>query len=114
MLIALLKNGCFAEITLAAMIVTLVHVYVKSDFVESFVEATKINHELSIKEIGNFRFDVLQDAEVPEKFVLYEAYESESAAVAHKQTSHYAVWRDTVAPWMEKPRQGIKHTMLFP
>src|SRR5688572_26521648 len=96
------------------MIATIIHIYVKPAFVESFVQATKFNHEQSVKEIGNFRFDVLQDAEVPEKFVLYEVYESESAAVAHKQTRHYAAWRDAVAPWMEKPREGRKHTMLFP
>lgn len=96
------------------MIVTIVHVYVKPDFIEAFIAATKVNHELSIKEIGNFRFDVLQDTVDPGKFVLYEAYESESAAVAHKQTSHYAAWRDAVASWMEKPREGVKHNMLFP
>lgn len=96
------------------MIVTIVHIYVKPDFIEAFIEATKSNHELSIKEIGNFRFDVLQDTVDPGKFVLYEAYESESAAVAHKQTSHYAAWRDAVASWMEKPREGVKHNMLFP
>lgn len=96
------------------MIVTLVHVFVKQQFIDAFIEATRINHDASVKEPGNFRFDILQDAGNPGKFILYEAYESDDAVVAHKQTSHYAVWRDTVAPWMAQPREGVKHTLLFP
>jgi len=96
------------------MIATLVHVYVKPEFIKSFIEATRGNHENSIKERGNFRFDILQDAQDAAKFVLYEAYESEEAAAAHKETAHYAAWRDAVASWMAKPREGVKHSMLFP
>ena len=96
------------------MIATLVHVYVKGEFIKSFIEATRANHEKSIQEHGNFRFDILQDAQDPGKFVLYEAYESEQAAAAHKETAHYAAWRDVVASWMAKPREGVKHSMLFP
>lgn len=96
------------------MIVTLVHVYVKPEFIDQFIEITRANHEASVLETGNFRFDVLQDAQDPGKFVLYEAYASEAAAGAHKETAHYAKWRDTVASWMAKPREGIRHTMLFP
>lgn len=96
------------------MTVTFVHVYVKPEFIKSFIEATRLNHERSIKESGNFRFDILQDAQDPGKFVLYEAYESEQSVAAHKETQHYLSWRDTVAPWMAKPREGVKHTLLFP
>lgn len=96
------------------MVVTLVHVFVKPEFIKAFVEVTRENHEHSIKESGNFRFDILQDAQDPSKFVLYEVYESEKAAAAHKETAHYFKWRDTVASWMAKPREGVKHTLLFP
>ena len=96
------------------MIATLVYVQVKPEFLASFIEATGKNHQNSIKESGNIRFDILQDALDPCKFVLYEAYESEAAAAAHKETAHYAVWRDAVAAWMAKPREGVKHTILFP
>jgi autoinducer 2-degrading protein len=96
------------------MTVTLVHVYVKSEFVKAFIEATRENHENSVKEPGNLRFDILQDAQDPGKFVLYEAYQSEQAAAAHKETAHYLKWRDTVALWMAKPREGVKHVLLFP
>ena len=96
------------------MIATIVHVWVKPEFAADFVEATRRNHENSIKESGNLRFDVLQDAANPGKFVLYEVYATEAAAVAHKETQHYLAWRDTVAPWMERPREGVRHAMLFP
>lgn len=97
-----------------AMIVTIVHVYVKPEFIPQFIEATQRNHEHSINEPGNLRFDVLQDHNDPAKFVLYEAYATEVAVAAHKETPHYARWRDEVTPWMLKPREGIKHIMLFP
>jgi autoinducer 2-degrading protein len=96
------------------MTVTLVHVNVKPDYIRTFIEATRVNHELSVKEPGNLRFDILQDEKDPGKFVLYEAYESEQFAAAHKETAHYKVWRDTVAPWMSRPREGVKHRLLFP
>ena len=96
------------------MTVTFVHVHVKPEFVQLFIEATRLNHERSVAEAGNFRFDILQDSQDPGKFVLYEAYESDQAVAAHKLTSHYLTWRDTVAPWMAKPREGVKHTLLFP
>jgi autoinducer 2-degrading protein len=96
------------------MIATLVHVHVKPEFVEAFIEATRVNHENSIQEPGNLRFDILQDAQDTGKFILYEAYASEQNAIAHKETSHYFTWRDTVGPWMAQPREGIKHALLFP
>ena len=96
------------------MIVTLVHVWVKEDYIEDFREASIKNHRESIKEPGNLRFDVLQDANDPSKFVLYEAYESEEASAAHKETPHYLEWRETVAEWMAEPREGIAYKGLFP
>ena len=96
------------------MIVTLVYVQIKSEYVKGFIEATRENHESSVKENGNIRFDILQDSNDPTKFVLYEAYETEEAVIAHKETAHYLKWRDTVAMWMAKPREGVKHKLLFP
>lgn len=96
------------------MIVNIVHVYVKPEFVEDFILATKKNHEGSVKEKGNLRFDVLQSPDKTGRFVLYEAYESEEAAAKHKETAHYLEWRQKVASWMEKPREGFKHNILYP
>ena len=92
------------------MYVTLVHVQVKPDHVTDFIEATLANHEGSIREPANLRFDVLQSADDPTRFVLYEAFGDEAGAIAHKATSHYAVWRDTVADWMAEPRLGVRYS----
>jgi autoinducer 2-degrading protein len=96
------------------MHVTLVHVHVVPDEVEGFLDATRANHEGSIREPGCIRFDVLQSADDPTRFVLYEAYVDEAAARAHKETSHYADWRDAVAGWMAEPRRGDRYVGLFP
>jgi autoinducer 2-degrading protein len=96
------------------MIATLVYIQVKPEFLNAFKDATQKNHENSIKEKGNLRFDILQDAQDACKFVLYEAYKTEEAVAAHKTTEHYFTWRDTVSPWMAGPREGVKHLMLFP
>ncbi len=96
------------------MHVTLVHVVVKPDAVEAFVAATRANHEASVREPGNRRFDVLHSPDDPTRFILYEAYASAEDAAAHKQTPHYARWRDAVASMMAEPRQGVPMHGMFP
>jgi autoinducer 2-degrading protein len=96
------------------MHVTLVHVHVKPAHIDDFIEATRKNHQASISESGNRRFDVLQLAKDPSRFVLYEAYVSQDDAAAHKQTNHYLQWRETVADWMQSPREGIAYNGLYP
>lgn len=96
------------------MHVTLVNVHVKAEHINDFIEATRLNHEASIKEPGNRRFDILQASDEPGHFVLYEAYASADNALAHKDTSHYLSWRRTVAEWMAEPRQGVSYQGLFP
>jgi autoinducer 2-degrading protein len=96
------------------MHVTIVHLQVKPEHVEDFLEATRLNHEGSVREPGNRRFDVLQSADDPTRFALYEAYASAEDAAAHKSTAHYLKWRETVADWMAAPRQGVSYRGLFP
>lgn len=96
------------------MQVTIVHVHVKQQHIAEFIDATRKNHEASVQEPGNLRFDVIQSKDDQTRFVLYEAYASEEAVVAHKQTAHYLAWRDTVADWMAEPRRGVSYNGLFP
>lgn len=96
------------------MHVTLVHVTVKPENIDEFIVATRRNHEASVREPGNRRFDVLQSADDPGQFVLYEAYASAEDAAAHKQTAHYLAWREAVADWMAEPRRGVGYTGLYP
>lgn len=91
------------------MTVTIVYVSVLSEFIEDFKSATLKNKLQSVKEAGNLRFDVLQKEEDPSTFVLYEAYENKKFAAAHKETAHYLSWRETVAPMMANPREGVHY-----
>lgn len=96
------------------MIVTTVTVFVKSEHIDDFIAASIRNHEGSVQEPGNLRFDVLQAVDAPNRFLLYEAYQSEAAAAAHKKTSHYLAWKEAVAGWMDRPREGIPHQVIRP
>jgi autoinducer 2-degrading protein len=96
------------------MFVTCVTVYVKPEHIDDFIRATITNHNESVREPGNMRFDVLQCIDDPSRFLLYEAYETEAAAAGHKQTPHYLAWRETIADWMAKPRQGVAHQVIRP
>lgn len=96
------------------MHVTLVHVRVKSEHVDEFIQATHLNHLASVEEPGNLRFDVPQSPEDPSSFVLYEAYASARDAAAHKHPPHYLTWRDAVAGWMAELRRGAPYVGLFP
>lgn len=96
------------------MVVTCVHVNVKKENVQDFIQATKKNHDHSINESGNMRFDFLQSHENDTAFLLYEAYETKEAAAAHKETAHYMEWRDKVSNWMAIPRKGIQYKGIAP
>lgn len=96
------------------MIATVVHIWVKEGQQEAFIKASELNHCSSINEPGNIRFDVLQDANNPLKFSIYEVFENQEAVDFHKTTKHYKYWRDTVADMMAKSRESDKHIVLYP
>lgn len=96
------------------MIVTVVRIYIKEGYVENFIAATIENHNESIKEKGNLRFDVLQSKDDPYMFTLYEAYETDESSEAHKNTPHYSKWREIAFPLMAKPHKVVAHHVIAP
>ncbi len=96
------------------MLIVLVHVHVKPESVAAFRDASLENARNSVREPGIARFDVIQQNDDPNRFILVEVYRDEAAAAAHKETAHYAKWRDTVADMMAEPRKGVKYTNVFP
>ena len=96
------------------MAVRLVHIHVKPEHVEAFIEVTRRNHEGSVREPGNIRFDVLQAADDPTRFLLYEWYASDEAALAHRETPHFAAWVASVPDWLVEPRHADVYEALFP
>ncbi|MCS7338249.1 MAG: antibiotic biosynthesis monooxygenase [Verrucomicrobiae bacterium] len=96
------------------MLIVHVHAHVKPEYVEAFKAATLENARQSVCEPGVARFDVLQQADDPTRFILVEVYRTPDAPAKHKETAHYAKWRDTVAPMMAEPRTSVKFTNVFP
>ena len=91
-----------------------VFVHVKPGCEAAFEEATLVNARASLTEPGVARFDVVRQQDDPTRFVLVEVYRSPEAALAHKETAHYAAWRDTVAGMMAEPRSSVKYVNVHP
>ena len=93
-----------------------VHVFiqVKPEYLDAFISATEDNARHSLQEPGIARFDLVRQADDPTRFVLVEVYIDEKAPARHKETAHYARWREEVAPMMAEPRSSLKYETLIP
>jgi len=96
------------------MLIVHVFVHVKPDSIEAFKAASIENARNSVQEPGIARFDVIQQEEDPTRFVLVEVYRTTEDTARHKETAHYATWRDTVADMMAEPRSAVKYSNIFP
>jgi autoinducer 2-degrading protein len=95
------------------MYIVSVTLFVKPEQLDEFIAATLDNAINTRKEPGNLRFDVAQGEDDPNRFLLYEVYNTKDDFTKHQQTAHYFRWRDTVKDWMAQPRQGVKHRSIF-
>ena len=96
------------------MLILLVNIHVKPECIEAFKTATLANAQASLQEAGVARFDFSQQADDPTRFILVEAYHSPAGHAAHRETPHYALWRDTVNAMMASTRTSVKYSCLFP
>ena len=96
------------------MLVVHVYVHVKPDQVEAFKAASLDNARNSVRESGIARFDVIQQQDDPTRFVLVEVYRTPQDPAKHKETAHYARWRDAVESMMAEPRTSVKYANVFP
>ncbi len=97
-----------------SMLIVHVQVHVRPEFIDAFRNATVENASRSVQEPGIARFDVLQQADDPSRFVLVEIYRTPQAPAEHKETAHYQLWRDAVAAMMAEPRTSVKYSNAFP
>jgi autoinducer 2-degrading protein len=95
------------------MLTVHVFVHVNESQIEQFKTASIENAKQSLKEPGVARFDVLQQKDEPERFLLVEVYRTEEDPARHKETEHYKKWRDTVSQMMAEPRKSIKYEGVF-
>lgn len=96
------------------MLIVHVHVHVKPEAVEAFREATLENARNSVQEPGVIRFDVIQQEDDATRFQLVEIYRTPDDPARHKETPHYAIWREAVEPMMAEPRRSVKFRAVFP
>jgi (4S)-4-hydroxy-5-phosphonooxypentane-2,3-dione isomerase len=96
------------------MLIVHVFVHVTPDAVDAFIAASLKNARHSVREPGVVRFDVIQQADDPTRFVLVEIYRTADDPGRHKETAHYATWRDAVEPMMAEPRRSVKFRAVFP
>jgi (4S)-4-hydroxy-5-phosphonooxypentane-2,3-dione isomerase len=96
------------------MYIVHVHIRVKPEFIEAFKEASRENARHSLREPGVARFDVIQQADDPARFVLVEVYLTPSDPAKHKETAHYNKWREIAEPMMSEPRTRTIYSNVFP
>jgi quinol monooxygenase YgiN len=96
------------------MLIVHVSVRVLAAAVDAFIAATLENARQSVTEPGIVRFDVVQQDDDPTRFLLIEIYRTAQDPAKHKETAHYATWRDTVAPMMAESRSSVKYHALYP
>ena len=96
------------------MLIVHVQVHVKPEHIEAFKLATIENAGNSVKEPGIARFDVVQQADDPTRFVLVEAYRDTEATTRHKATAHYHAWAEKVADMLAEPRSRAVYANIYP
>lgn len=90
-----------------------IEIHVKPESVEAFRAATVENARNSIQEPAIARFDFMQHAEDPSRFLLIEAYRDPEGPARHRETAHYLKWRDTVEDMMAEPRARAEYKSVF-
>jgi len=96
------------------MLILHVNIRVKPECIEAFRAASIENAKCSAQEPGIARFDLLQHAEDPCRFSLWEVYRTDEAAAAHKLTPHWAKWTEAVTDMVAEPRTRTWYKTVFP
>lgn len=91
------------------MKVIIVHIEVKPEFREDFIKETEFAQHKTLDEPGAIEYQICQDENDQNKFVLFEGYTDEAAIEFHKTTPHFQQWRTNVWPWMAKDRTSVKY-----
>jgi len=91
-----------------------VYVHVKLEAVDAFREATLENARASRREPGVARFDFIEQADDPARFMLYEVYRDAAAQAAHKETAHYQAWAARTADMFAEPRTRRLYRAIDP
>ena len=96
------------------MYIVHVHINVKEEYIQDFIDTTVENARSSLLESGIVRFDVIQQQDDLSRFVLLEVYRTYEDPAKHKETEHYQRWRNEVAHMIKEPRTSVKYYNIHP
>ena len=89
------------------MYVIVAPIQIKPGYKDQFIEAVVEDARSSVNnEPGCLRFDVIQDANDPNRIWLYEVYQNEAAFQTHLQAPHLLKFRETTKDWRVEGLQG--------
>jgi autoinducer 2-degrading protein len=86
------------------MFVAAVHVFVKPESLDDFMDLILMDQEGTLAEPGCVRFDVVRSTGDPTEFLIWEVYLDEQAAAFHKTTPHYAAFKERMPALASKDR----------
>ena len=97
------------------MYILTVYLEVEPENIEAFKKEASVNALASNKEPGCLRFDFLQQADQPTKFMLYEVYRDEAAFKdEHLRTKHYKRWVEKGVPLLVGERVRVMYQNVIP
>jgi (4S)-4-hydroxy-5-phosphonooxypentane-2,3-dione isomerase len=99
------------------MYIVIVQMQARPEHLEEFLAGMRENSRASLRdEPGCLRFDVLQNAQEPTRFTLYEIYRDESAfSQEHRAAPHYLAWREIAARVLvEGGQSNLFYQAAFP
>ncbi len=96
------------------MLILHVQIHVKPEHLEAFQAATIENASHSRLESGVVRFDFIQQADDPARFMLIEVYRDAAAQAGHKATPHYLAWAAKVTDMFAEPRTRQTYVAVYP
>jgi autoinducer 2-degrading protein len=94
------------------MIAQIVYLEVQADLLAVFLDEVSATVRASSQEPGVFQFDLLQQADNPLNFMLYEVYRSAEDIEAHRQTPHFKHWVEVGVPMLSKERVRVIYHKL--
>ncbi|TGJ99792.1 antibiotic biosynthesis monooxygenase [Leptospira semungkisensis] len=96
------------------MVITVSSYKILPEKIQEFLEISSELSRASLKENGILRFDLLQNDGDDGRFLLIEAYESESIRKAHLDTPHFVNWRRTVPEMFSQGTTTVYYKPVSP
>jgi (4S)-4-hydroxy-5-phosphonooxypentane-2,3-dione isomerase len=95
------------------MYVLIVSAKVKPEQRGRFLEAIEDNAVSSVRdEPGCLRFDVVVDNDDPDHYLFYEVYRDQDAFAAHRDSEHFARWRQAADVCLSEPLEATHTAMV--